>query len=199
MKEIKKNIIDSSSMKKINDINTNNEDNEESKKFNKIIVSYNFKKNNYFIPNSELEGYKHKEFLLNTLHNYNNQTLFKFDSPYNPSCKERMIFLIPIIIIILIIIYILYILTIICTFNPLIIYLSYLFLKIVFGLVKNIKNRLYEKYKKKAISKIIDDTNDSEYCKINNLLFVLGISGYWLELKEGRDNYDANKILLDIK
>ena len=182
-------------MKKSEDIFTNNE---ETKKFSKIIISYNFKKNNYFISNSELEGYKHKEFLLNTLYNYNNQALFKFDSPYNPSCSERLIFLIPIIIIILIIIYILYVLTIICTLNPLIIYISYLCLKIAFGLVGRVKNRVYEKYKKKAINKIIDDTNNSNYCKINNIQFVLGLSGYWLELKEGKDNYKEHNILMDI-
>ena len=197
MKDNKNRIIYPLGLKMENDINTINE---ESKNFSKIIISYNFKKNNnnYFIADSELEGYKHKEFLLNTLHIFNNQPLFKFDSQYNPTCKERMIFLIPILIIVLIVIYILYALTIICTLNPLIIYISYLILKILFGVVGRIKNRLYEKYKKKAINKIIDETNDSDYCKNNNIQFVLGLSGYWIELKEGRDNDKEHKLLLDI-
>ena len=44
--------------------------------------------------------------------------------------------------------------------------------------------------RKKKINKQIDDTNNSEYCKKHKIRFKLGLSGYWLELKEyiGEDN-----------
>ncbi len=158
--------------------------NDKPKKFERIIISYNFKKNNYYITDKDLEGYENKEFLLNTLYNFNNQTIFKYDSPYNPTCCERILFLVPIIIIVLIIIYLLYVLTIICTLNPLIIYLDYLILRIVFILIKKLKNNLNEKFKKKAINKVINDINESEYCITHHIKFNVGLSGYWLELEK---------------
>ena len=170
---------------------------DKTKKFERIIISYNFKKNNYYIDNEEIEGYEHKEFLLNTLHNFNNQAIFKFDSPYYPSCCERMIFLIPIIIVFIILIYMLYILAILCTLNPLIFYIAYLCIKKFFGIIKKWRNSLYEKFKKKAINKEIKETNNSEYCKKYNIRFKLGLSGYWLELEKymEEDNELKNKIM----
>ena len=162
-----------------NDISDN-----KPKNFDKIIISYNFKKNNYYITDKELEGYENKEFLLNTLYNFNNQEIFKYDSPYIPTCCERILFLVPVIILVCILIYILYLLTIICTLNPLIIYLDYLILKIIFKLIIKFKNNLNEKFKKKAINKIIDDTNESDYCIIHQIKFKLGPSGYWLQLEK---------------
>ena len=162
-----------------NDISDN-----KPKNFDKIIISYNFKKNNYYITDKELEGYENKEFLLNTLYNFNNQEIFKYDSPYIPTCCERILFLVPVIILVCIIIYILYLLTIICTLNPLIIYLDYLILKIIFKLIIKFKNNLNEKFKKKAINKIIDDTNESDYCIMHQIKFKLGPSGYWLQLEK---------------
>ena len=52
-------------------IDNNDKSNKKQKNFDKIIISYNFKKNNYNITNDELEGYENKEFLLNTLYNFN--------------------------------------------------------------------------------------------------------------------------------
>ena len=158
--------------------------NEKSNKFERIIISYNFKKNNYYIDNEEIDGYENKEFLLNTLHNFNNQAIFKYDSPYNPSCKERMIFLIPIIIILIILIYALYIIIILCTLNPLIIYIAIICIIKIFGTIKKWKTSLYEKFKKKKINNQIDATNNSDYCKNHKIRFKLGLSGYWLELEK---------------
>ena len=171
--------------------------NDKPKKFERIIISYNFKKNNYYIDNEEIEGYEHKEFLLNTLHNFNNQAIFKFDSPYDPTFCERMIFLIPIIIVFIILIYVLYILAILCTLNPLIFYIAYLCIKKFFGIIKKVRNSFYEKFKKKAINKEIKETNNSDYCKKHNIRFKLGLSGYWLELEKfmGEDNELKNKIM----
>ena len=169
--------------------------NDKSTKFERIIISYNFKKNNYYIDNEEIEGYENKEFLLNTLHNFNSQAIFKFDSPYNPSCSEIIIFLIPIIIVFIILIYVLYIIIILCTLNPLIIYIAIIIIIKFFGIIKKWRNSLYEKFKKKKINKQIDDTNNSEYCKKHKIRFKLGLSGYWLELEEymEEDNELKNK------
>jgi len=165
-------------------IDINNISIKKTNKFNRIIISYDFKKNSYYIADNELEGYENKDFLLNTLYNFNNQTIFKYDSPYSPTCCERLLFLVPVIILVLIIIYLLYVLTIICTLNPLIIYLDYLILKIVFTLIKKLKNNINEKFKKKAINKVINDTNESDYCIKHHIKFNVGLSGYWLELEK---------------
>ena len=168
------------------------------KKFDRIIISYNFKKNSYFIADNELDGYENKEFVLNTLYYFNNKPLFKFDSLYNPTSSERMIFLIPVIIIFILIIYILYALTIICTFNPLIIYIAYLCIKIVLTLIKKWRNNLYEKFKKKAINNVINETNNSPNCTSRKIQFKLGLSGYWLEIEKtmSEDN-ELKKLLPD--
>ena len=179
-----------------NKINTSN--NKKPKKFDRIIISYNFQKNNYFIDSNELEGFQHKEFLLNTLYNFNNQPIFKYDSTYIPTKREKALFLIPVIIIVIIIIYLLYVLNIICTLNPLIIYISYLCLKILFTLIKKLKNNLNEKFRKKTINKIINETNESEYCQKNNLEFKLGLSGYWLELeKKKKGGNELKKYIIE--
>ena len=165
-------------------IDNNDKSNKKQKNFDKIIISYNFKKNNYNITNDELEGYENKEFLLNTLYNFNNHPVFKYDSLYIPTCCERILILFPVIILFFIIIYILYVLIILCTLNPLIIYLDYLILKIVLKLLKKFQNNLNEKLKKKAINKIINNTNESDYCIKHGIKFELGPSGYWLKLEK---------------
>ena len=178
------------------DITTNNNNlNKKNKrpKFDRIIISYEFNKNKYYIADCELNGYENKEFLLNTLHNFNNMPFFKFDSPYSPTCSERIIFLIPVIIIFLIILYLLYVLTIICTFNPLIIYIVYLCIKLVISLMKKWRKTLYERFKKKAINKIINNTNNSDYCQSHRIRFKLGLSGYWLELEKNMDDDNEMK------
>ena len=184
-------ILTNNEKKENNDIiNDKSKHNEQSTKFKRIIISYNFKKNNYYIDNEEIEDYENKEFLLNTLHNFNSQAIFKFDSPYNPSSTERIIFLLPIIIVFIILTYALYIIIILCTLNPLIIYIAIIIIIKFFGVIKKWRNSLYEKFKKKKINKQIDDTNNSEYCKKHKIRFKLGLSGYWLELEEyiGEDN-----------
>jgi hypothetical protein len=151
-------------------------------KFDKIIIPYNFQKNCYYITDNEIEGYENKEFLLNTLHNYNSQQLFKFDVDYSPTCCERLIY-IPIIIIFIIIIYILVIFVIIFMFNPFVLYLSMKCLGLVFSGVKSYKNTLYEKFKKKAILKQLNETNKLQYCQDHKIRWKLGVSGYWLEIE----------------
>ena len=79
---------------------------------------------------------------------------------------------------------------ILCTLNPLIIYIAIIFLIKFFVLIKKWRNSLYEKFKKKKINKQIDATNNSDYCKNHKIRFKLGLSGYWLELEKyiGNDN-----------
>ena len=148
-----------------------------------MIIPYNFKKNNYSVPDNEIEGYENKEFVLNILHIYNQQKLFKFDSPYQPSCCERCLFLLPMLIF-LIILYGLVYLIIMFMFNPLVLYISYKILKEVFSLIKSIKNTFYEKMKKKAMNKRLDETNRSHYCIEHKIKWNLGESGYWLEVEK---------------
>jgi hypothetical protein len=156
-------------------------------KYDKIIIPYNFQKNSYSIPENEIEGYENKEFLLNTLHKYNNQTIFKFDSPYDPSICEIILFYLPVILIFSIIIYIILLSLFRFIFNPLVIYVSFVILKSLIYAFDNIKRGLYEKLKKKAIKKKLEETNKSKYCLDHNMKWKLGLSGYWLEIENSSD------------
>ena len=154
------------------------------KNFDSIIIPFNFENHNYSIRDNELEGYENKEFVLNTLYNYNNQKIFKLDSDYSPSFCERILIFIPMIIFILIIIFIFLSIISLFILNPLIVYISFICLKKIFSFIIGMKNTIYEKLKKKAIYKRLDETNRSQYCKLHNIEWKLGLSGYWLEIKK---------------
>ena len=154
------------------------------KKFDSIIIPFNFEKHNYLIKDNELEGYENKEFVLNTLYNYNNQKIFKLDSDYSPSFCERILIFLPMILFILIIIFIFILVISVFILNPLIVYISFICLKKIFSFIIGMKNTIYEKLKKKAIYKRLDETNRSQYCKLHNIEWKLGLSGYWLEINK---------------
>ena len=163
--------------------NSNNNLNNE-KNFDKIIIPYSFKKKNYLISDNEIEGYENKEFVLNTLYAYNLLKIFKIDSPYSPSCFERILFFFPVLLIIIGIAFGLIYLIIIFLFNPFIILISYQILKGVINIIRSIKHTLYEKMKKSAMNKKLEETNKSNYCKEHNIKWNLGVSGYWLEVEK---------------
>ena len=167
--------------------------NNNKKIFDKIIIPYNFKNNNYSIPDKEIEGYESKEFVLNTLYKYNLQDIFKFDSVYKPSFGEKILFYCPICLCILILSYILIILLIMFLFNPLLIYLSYKFLNMIFSLIKQLKNTIYERLKKKAINKQLEETNNTKYCIEHKIKWNLGVSGYWLEIVKIRKDSELQE------
>ena len=168
---------------------TNLQLNINKKIFDKIIIPYNFKKNNYSIPDKEIEGYESKEFVLNTLYKYNLQEIFKFDSLYKPSLGEKIFFYIPVFLFILVISYILFYILIMFSFNPLLFYISYRFLRFIFSFIKGLKITIYEKLKKKAINKQLEETNNSKYCIEHKMQWNLGVSGYWLEVEKiGKDS-----------
>ena len=85
---------------------------------------------------------------------------------------------------ILIIIFIFILVISVFILNPLIVYISFICLKKVFSFVIGMKNTIYEKLKKRGINKRLDETNRSEYCKLHNIEWKLGLSGYWLEINK---------------
>ena len=164
-----------------------------NKIFDKIIIPYNFKKNNYSIPDKEIEGYENKEFVLNTLYKYNLQEIFKFDSLYKPSFIEAILFYIPVFLFILVISYILIYILITFLFNPLLIYISFRFLRAIISFIKGLKITTYEKLKKKAINKKLEETNNSKYCIEHKIKWNLGVSGYWLEVEKIRQDAELEE------
>ena len=170
-----------------NIINTNNNSKQNlniEKNFDKIIIPYSFKKKNYSISDNEIEGYENKEFVLNTLHAYNLLYLFKIDSPYSPSCFERILFFFPVLLIIIVILCALIYLIVAFLFNPFILLVSYQIFKGVINIIRSIKHTIYEKMKKNAMNKKLGETNKSNYCKEHNIKWNLGVSGYWLEVEK---------------
>lgn len=153
-----------------------------SNSFSKIIIPYNFQKNNYSIPEKSLDNYSGKDYILNTLYDLNLKTLFKFDSPYSPSFVEMIFVNVPMLIILIIITYFLFILVSIFLLNPITLYFAYKCLSKVFGIMSMVKKTMYEKYKKNAMRKILNEKNKSNYCQDNKVRWELGLSNYWLEL-----------------
>ena len=166
--------------------NSNDAPNSKNKKFDTIIIPYNFKTNNYSINDEEIEGYENKDYLLNTLYNFNNEKetipIFTFDSPYTPPLIKRCFIYLTFILISLILLYLLFLIIILFSLNPIIIYFAYIFLIKVFGMFKSLKNTFYEKSKKKAIIKKLNEESNSNYCKEHGLKWNFGLSAYWLEL-----------------
>ena len=176
-----------------NSDNTNLQLNINKKIFDKIIIPYNFKKNNYSIPDKEIEGYENKEFVLNTLYKFNLQEIFKFESVYKPSFGEKILIFIPFFLTILVILYIFIFLLIMFLFNPLLIYISYRFLRIIISFIKRLRNTIHEKLKKKAIIKKLEETNNSKYCIEHKIQWSLGVSGYWLEIEKIRKDAELQE------
>lgn len=151
---------------------------------NKVIIPYNFDKKQYLIQASEIEFYEKKNYLLDTLKRFNNLDSFKIEKKYEASKLQKLGMYTPTIIIFLIYIYLSVIVLTLFSFNPVLIYSIFIWGKKIFHYISMVQFIILEKFKIKEIKKTLEFENISKICRDNKLRWILGQSGYWLELQK---------------
>ena len=151
---------------------------------NKVIIPYNFDKKQYLIQASEIEFYEKKNYLLDTLKRFNNLDSFKIEKKYEASKLQKLGMYTPTIIIFLIYIYLSVIVLTLFSFNPVLIYSIFIWGKKIFHYISMVQFIILEKFKIKEIKNTLEFENISKICRDNKLRWILGQSGYWLELQK---------------
>ena len=152
--------------------------------FYKLIIPYNFEKKHYFIKDKEIEFYEHKEYLTKKIEIFNKNPVFDIEFIYQAKGFKNFISYLPLILCCVLIFYITSVLIVLFCFNPIIIYILFTYFKKLLNYLVMLRFILLEKYKMKEIYCIIQNENLSEICKKNNLKWIIGQSGYWLEIQE---------------
>jgi hypothetical protein len=158
--------------------------NRPNNKFNKVIVPYDFDKKKYIIKLKEIEFYEHTHYLKEKLDYFCNLKVFHIEGSYEPSSCEKFLIFLLYVVIVLIIAYVFFTIATIFSYNPFIIYLALVWLKKGYLKIKVFKFILLEKWKIKKINKVLQKENLSEFCSKNKLKWILGQSGYWIEIQK---------------
>jgi len=153
-------------------------------KFYKVIIPYNFDLKKYWINKKEIEFYENKKYLERKLVEFNDNSAFNVDKEFEPELKQKLCLYLPTTILSFIVIYLAIIMVCFFSFNPIIIYTVYTWIKKGFRSLQMFKFILFEKFKIKKIHKILDDENNSKFCVEKKLKWILGKSGYWLEVQK---------------
>lgn len=153
-------------------------------KFYKLIIPYNFEEKKYSIKEKEIQFYEHKNYLLDKLNVFNNNPVFDIESTYNVKGFKKIKLYLPTVIILGILIYISLIVTTLFCFNPIVIYTLFSWNRKAYNSLRMFKFILLEKYKMMEIKRNIDDENLSNECQEKKIKWVVGQSGYWLEIQK---------------
>jgi hypothetical protein len=153
-------------------------------KFYKLIIPYNFEEKKYAIKEKEIEFYEQKDYLLDKLNIFNDNPVFDIESTYNAVGFKKFKIYLPTIIILTILIYISLIVTTLFCFNPIVIYYLFSWNRKAYCSLTMFKFILLEKYKMMEIKRNIDNENLSNECQDKKLKWVIGQSGYWLEIQK---------------
>jgi hypothetical protein len=158
--------------------------NNRTNKFNKVIIPYDFDKKKYIIKLKEIEFYEHKNYLKDSLDYFCNLNVFNIDNSYEPTKCERFLIILLYSVIVMVIAYVLIIIATLFSYNPLIIYTAINWLKKGYQRIQVIKFVLLEKWKIKQMNKVLEKENSTEFCTNNKLKWLLGQSGYWIEIQK---------------
>lgn len=151
---------------------------------NKVIIPYNFDKKKYQIQESEIEFYEKKNYLLETLRKFNELDSFKIEKKFKASKLQKFCMYTPAILIILLLIYLSIIILTLFSFNPVLIYTIYTCGRKFFHYLNMIQFIFLEKFKITEIKKKLQIENNTKICEQNKVKWILGQSGYWLELQK---------------
>ena len=152
--------------------------------FNKLIIPYNFETKSYTIPESDIEFYDGKNYILNKLSEFNSCKITKIDRKHRPNCCQSFPLLVLVTVVMFFVLYFEYILVSILAFNPIVIYLCLLFGYEIFSFLMRGKDKLMDKCRRNDVQKMLDDFNQSPFCVEHNLKWSLGLNGYWLEIQK---------------
>jgi hypothetical protein len=153
-------------------------------KFYKVIIPYNFEKKKYTIRRKEIAFYENKQYLFDKLKFFCSQPAFDIEHQYKPKGAEKLYIYLPAIFLFMIIIYVSLVFITWFAFNPVVIYTLYSWGRKIFEWLRMFKFVLLEKFKMKLINKLLDEENNSEFCVQNKLRWILGQSGYWIEIQK---------------
>jgi hypothetical protein len=153
-------------------------------KFHKVIIPYDFDKKKYIIKMKEIEFYEHKNYFIRKLDYFCNMKVFNIDNQYEPTCCEKFIFFLVYLIIGLIVAYVLFTIATLFSYNLFVLYTALNWFRKGFLRIRVYQFVLMEKWKIKAINKVLYEENRSEFCTKNKLKWILGQSGYWIEIQK---------------
>jgi len=157
----------------------------QTEKFNKVIIPYNFEKKKYEIKYKDIEFYESKDYLIDKLEEYNQNPNFDIEKTYSPkNCLERIKIYFPIIFIMIILLYVGLIFTLLSSFNPIVIYTLYSYIKKAYNSLNMFKFILLEKFKMKTLTQIILRENKTKTCISKKITWKIGRSGYWMEVQK---------------
>jgi hypothetical protein len=158
--------------------------NNRSNKFNKVIIPYDFDKKKYIIKLKELEFYEHKNYLKEKLDHFCNLNMFQIESNYEPTRCEELLIVMLYSVIVMIIAYVLFIVATLFSYNPLILYTAFNWIKKGYMRVRVYRFVLLEKWKIKRMNTVLQNENNTDFCTNNKLKWILGQSGYWIEIQK---------------
>lgn len=153
-------------------------------KFYKLIIPYNFEEKKYSIKDKEIEFYEHKDYLSAKLKVFNDNPVFDIESTFNAKGFKKIKLYLPTVIILTILIYLSLIITTLFCFNPIVIYTLFTWNRKAYYSLRMFKFILLEKYKMMEIKRNIDNENLSIECQEKKIKWVVGQSGYWLEIQK---------------
>jgi hypothetical protein len=153
-------------------------------KFYKVIIPYNFDKKKYIINPKEVEFYENKRYLIEKLKFFNNHETFDIEKDYDPKPLQKLYLYASFTIIATFVLYLFLALAAFFSFNFVVIFTMGTWLRKGYNSLQFFKFRLLEKYKIKEIHKLLDEENDTEFCTSHKLKWILGQSGYWIEVQK---------------
>ena len=153
-------------------------------KFYKVIIPYNFDLKKYWINKKEIEFYENKKYLEKKLMELNDNPAFNIDKIFEPKFRQKLCLYMPTVLFSIIIFYLALIFIAFFSFNPIIIFTVFTWFQKGFSSLQMFKFILFEKFKIKEIHKILNEENESSFCVEQKLKWILGKSGYWLEVQK---------------
>jgi len=156
------------------------------KKFYKVIIPYNFDNKKYTLNPKEIEFYENKNYIIRKLKEFNNTEAFKkVEQDFQLKPAQKWFFLyIPTFILAFIVIYIALLMSAFFSFNLFVMLTFGYWIRKGYNSLQMFKFILLEKFKIKEIHKILDEENKSSVCMESKLKWILGESGYWLEVQK---------------
>jgi hypothetical protein len=148
----------------------------------KVIIPYDFERNRYFIKGSDISFYSHKDYVLKTLYRFCENPLFNIESKFQMQGKNKLLINFLFYFLLSLIIYGLLLTSFVVVLNPGVLVIVYFLIQIVRKRFRLVEFLLNEKMKVQTIKKILEQENESGFCQEEKIKWVLGESGYWIEI-----------------